>query len=146
MKRGVPIRIEVGPKDLDAQSMFVGRRDEAKSFSLPRDGAPQQLAQVLEAMQQGLYQRALEMRTQHTRVITNEKEFREFFTPKNEDSPEIHGGFALCHFHDSDVVQPLLKELKVTIRCIPRDNNDTPGRCFYTGKPAEKQAIFAKAY
>ncbi len=77
-------------------------------------------------MQQGLYQRALEMRTQHTRVITNEKEFREFFTPKNEESPEIHGGFALCHFHDSDVVQPLLKELKVTIRCIPRDHNDTP--------------------
>ena len=146
VKRGVPIRIEVGPKDLEAQSMFVGRRDEAKSFSLPRDGAPEQLAQVLEAMQRGLYQRALEMRTQHTRVITNEKDFREFFTAKNEDSPEIHGGFALCHFQDSEVVQPLLKELKVTIRCIPRDNNDTPGVCFYTGKPAEKQAIFAKAY
>ena len=146
VKRGVPIRIEIGPKDLEAQSMFVGRRDQPKSFGLPREGAAAQLATMLAEMQKSLYDRALELRKQHTRVITSEAEFRKFFTPKNEENPEIHGGFALCHFADSDVVQPLLKELKVTIRCVPRDNNDTPGTCFLTGKPAAKQAIFAKSY
>ena len=52
----------------------------------------------------------------------------------------------MCHFADEDSLETLLKELKVTIRCIPEDDNDTPGTCFHTGKPAEKQAIFAKAY
>ena len=77
-------------------------------------------------------------------VITNESDFRDFFTPSNEQ--DIHGGFAHCHFSSEDDLQPLLKELKVTIRCVPRDGNDEPGTCFFTGKPAEKVAIFAKAY
>ena len=126
--------------------MFVVRRDQPKSFSLPREGAAAQLAAILGEIQQGLFDRALELRKQHTRVIKTEQEFRAFFTPKNEENPEIHGGFAVCHFADSEVVQPLLKELKVTIRCIPRDDNDSPGTCFLTGQPAAKQAIFAKAY
>jgi prolyl-tRNA synthetase len=146
VKRGVPVRIEIGPKDLEAKSMFVGRRDQAKSFGLARENAAQELANMLADMQKSLFDRAMELRKQHTRVITSEAEFREFFTPMNEENPEIHGGFAICHFADSEVVQPLLKELKVTIRCVPRDNNETPGTCFLTGKPAAKQAIFAKSY
>jgi len=146
VKRGVPVRIEIGPKDLDAGTMFVGRRDQPKSFSMPREGAATQLAATLAEIQKSLFDRAAELRSKNTRVITNEKDFREFFTPKNEETPEIHGGFALCHFVDHEVLQPLLKELKVTIRCIPRDNNNTPGTCFYTGKPASKQALFAKSY
>jgi prolyl-tRNA synthetase len=146
VKRGVPIRIEVGPKDIDSQSMFVGRRDQAKSFGLPRAGAPQAIANMLADIQQNLFDRAKQLRSDYTRVITSEKDFREFFTPKNESNPEIHGGFAICHFADHEVLQPLLKELKVTIRCIPRENNDQPGTCFFTGKPAAKQAIFAKSY
>ncbi len=146
VKRGVPIRIEIGPKDLEAGSMFVGRRDQPKSCSLPRVGAAVALSAILGEMQQGLFDRAAEMRQQHTRVIESEAEFRAFFTPKSEENPEIHGGFAVCHFADSEVVQPLLKELKVTIRCVPRDDNESPGRCFLTGQPAAKQAIFAKSY
>jgi len=146
VKRGVPIRIEIGPKDLDAKTMFVGRRDQPKSFSMPRECANTQLAALLAEIQKSLFDRAAELRSKNTRVITNEKDFREFFTPKNEENPEIHGGFALCHFVDHEVLQPLLKELKVTIRCVPRDHNDTPGTCFFTGKPAAKQALFAKSY
>jgi prolyl-tRNA synthetase len=126
--------------------MFVGRRDQPKSFGLPRLGAPQEIANILADMQQSLFDRAKQLRSDYTRVITNEQDFREFFTPANESNPEIHGGFALCHFADHEVLQPLLKELKVTIRCIPRDNNDQPGTCFFTGKPAGKYAIFAKSY
>jgi prolyl-tRNA synthetase len=146
VKRGVPVRIEIGPKDLEAGTMFVGRRDQPKSFSMARQGAAPQLASLLAEIQKSLFDRAADLRSKNTRVITTEKDFREFFTPKNEENPEIHGGFALCHFADHEVVQPLLKELKVTIRCVPRDNNDTPGTCFLTGNPAAKHALFAKSY
>lgn len=146
VKRGVPVRVEIGPKDLESRTLFVGRRDQAKSVSLPRAGAAQTVANLLGEIQQGLFDRAVQLNRDHTRVISNERDFRDFFTPVNESAPEIHGGFAVCHFSDHEVVQPLLKELKVTIRCVPRDNNDEPGTCFLTGKPAAKHAIFAKSY
>ncbi len=60
--------------------------------------------------------------------------------------PEIHGGFAWCYFASEQAVQPLLDELKVTIRCIPLADNEQPGTCFLTGQPAAKRAVFAKAY
>lgn len=146
VKRGVPLRIEIGPKDIQSQGMFVGRRDQPKSFAVPREGAAEKLAVILGEIQQGLFESAQRLRDEHTRVITNEQDFRDFFTPKNASAPEIHGGFAICHFADHEVVQPLIKELKVTIRCVPRDNNSEPGTCFLTGKPAAQYAIFAKAY
>jgi len=80
----------------------------------------------------------------NTHDINNESEFRDFFTATNEN--EFHGGFANCHFADEQSIEPLLKELKVTIRCVPTVDNDEAGTCFSTGKPAEKKAIFAKAY
>ena len=146
VKRGVPIRLEVGPKDMEKNSVFVGRRDQPKSTGMDRADLVANISTILGEMQQGLYDRAAKLRADNTVQIDNEADFRKFFTPKNADSPEIHGGFAHCHFSDEDTLEPLLKELKVTIRCIPRDNNDTPGTCFLTGKPAEKKAIFAKAY
>ncbi|MEO1529232.1 MAG: proline--tRNA ligase [Planctomycetota bacterium] len=146
VKRGVPIRLEVGPKDMEKNSVFMGRRDQPKSVGIARDELVATIETVLGDIQQSLYDRADQLRKDNTVTIQNESEFRDYFTPKNADSPEIHGGFAVCHFADEDSLEPLLKELKVTIRCIPEDDNDTPGTCFATGKPAEKQAIFAKAY
>jgi prolyl-tRNA synthetase len=146
VKRGVPIRLEVGPKDMEKNSVFVGRRDEPKSSGMGRDELVSNIAGILDEIQQGLFDRALQLRNDNTVSITNETDFRAFFTPKNADSPEIHGGFAYCYFADEEAIDGLLKELKVTIRCIPRDNNDEPGTCFFTGKPAAKKAIFAKAY
>jgi len=84
------------------------------------------------------------MREDNSAEISNESDFRDFFASENEN--EIHGGFAHCHFASEDDLEPLLKELKVTVRCIPRDNNTDAGTCFYSGKPTEKKAIFAKAY
>ena len=146
VKRGVPIRLEVGPKDMEKNSVFVGRRDQPKSSGMGRDEFVANASSILAEMQQGLFDRALQLRKDNTVDIDNEADFRAFFTPKNADTPEIHGGFANCYFADEESIDALLKELKVTIRCIPRDNNDTPGTCFATGKPAEKKAIFAKAY
>jgi prolyl-tRNA synthetase len=146
VKRGVPLRLEIGPKDLEKNSVFLGRRDQPKSTPVERQKLVATIGDLLGEIQQSLYDRADHLRRDHTVTITNETDFRDFFTPANTESPEIHGGFAWCHFSDEASLEPLLKELKVTIRCVPRENNDTPGTCFLTGKPAEKQAIFAKAY
>ncbi|MEM0924878.1 MAG: His/Gly/Thr/Pro-type tRNA ligase C-terminal domain-containing protein, partial [Planctomycetota bacterium] len=146
VKRGVPIRLEIGPKDMEKQSVFLGRRDQAKSIPIGRSELIATAADLLGDIQQSLYDRADQLRQDNTVTITDEGDFRDFFTSKNQEDPEIHGGFAMCHFADEPSLEPLLKELKVTIRCIPSENNETPGTCFATGRPAEKQAIFAKAY
>ncbi|MCA9139498.1 MAG: proline--tRNA ligase [Planctomycetales bacterium] len=146
VKRGVPVRLEVGPKDIEKNSVFMGRRDQPKSVGMNRAELVSTIGDLLGDIQQTLYDRADQLRIDNTVTITNEADFRAYFTPKNVDSPEIHGGFAVCHFADEECIDELLKELKVTIRCVPTENNDAPGTCFATGKPAEKQAIFAKAY
>jgi prolyl-tRNA synthetase len=144
VKRGVPIRLEVGPKDIEKKSVFVGRRDQPKSTGMGRDEFVSQVGAILGEMQKSLFDRALELRKQNSVDITNESDFRDFFATTDED--QIHGGFARCYFADENELEPLLKELKVTVRCIPRDGNDQPGTCFFSGKPADKHAIFAKAY
>ncbi|MDA7874704.1 proline--tRNA ligase [Rhodopirellula sp.] len=144
VKRGVPVRLEIGPKDIQKDAVFLGRRDQPKSAPMSRGELIAGIAPLLAEMQQGLFDAAAKLRDDNSCVITNESDFRDFFTPENEQ--DIHGGFAHCHFSSEEELQPLLKELKVTIRCIPRDGNDEPGTCFLTGKPAEKKAIFAKAY
>jgi prolyl-tRNA synthetase len=144
VKRGVPIRLEVGPKDIEQNSVFMGRRDQPKSVAIGRAEFVATSANILAEMQQGLFDRATQLRDENSRTITNEADFRAFFSATNEN--EIHGGFAHCHFSDEAVLEPLLKELKVTIRCVPRADNDEPGKCFYSGQPAKKKAIFAKAY
>jgi len=144
VKRGVPIRLEIGPKDIEKNSVFLGRRDQPKSQGIGRDELIATIGKILSEMQQSLFDNAKKMREDNSAEITNESDFRDFFVCKNEN--EIHGGFAHCHFANEDDLEPLLKELKVTVRCIPRDNNTEAGNCFYSGKPAEKKAIFAKAY
>lgn len=146
VKRGVPIRLEIGPKDLANQAAFLGRRDTGESRSIARAELVATLPALLEEIQRNLFQRALDYREANTRPIHTEKEFREFFTPANEAEPEIHGGFALCHFSSEEALEPLLKELKVTPRCIPLHDNDAAGTCFLTGQKASKKAVFAKAY
>ena len=144
VKRGVPIRLEVGPKDMAKGSVFCGIRNQPKSFGVEREEIIATIGQKLETLQQELFDAALELRESNTVTIDNEKDFRKYF--KSSDEKKIDGGFAICYFADEESLQPLLKELKVTIRCVPRDDNDTPGTCFATGKPAAKKAIFAKAY
>ncbi|MEM7560928.1 MAG: His/Gly/Thr/Pro-type tRNA ligase C-terminal domain-containing protein, partial [Planctomycetota bacterium] len=146
VKRGVPVRIEVGPKDIAKDAVFMARRDTGEQSSVPRAELISEATNILGSIQDNLFQRALKMREENTTEITNEADFRAYFTPKDAKNPEVHGGFAHCYFSSEEEVQPLLNELKVTIRNIPLENNDEPGTCFLTGKPAEKKAVFAKAY
>ena len=146
VKRGVPLRVEIGPRDIAKNGVFLGRRDSGEKRALDRRELVQTAGAILDEMQNNLYQRALALRTAHTRSIRSADEFREFFTPKNPDQPEIHGGFAVCHWAEDESVDRLLADLKVTIRCIPHQAEPEPGQCIFTGKPSVGRAIFAKAY
>ncbi len=146
VKRGVPLRIEVGPKDIAKDSVFVARRDTGEQTSMERSALVAGIADLLQSMQDNLFSRALKMRQENTVEIKTEREFRAYFTPKNADSPELHGGFAMCYFSSEEELTNLLGELKVTIRCMPIADNDEPGECFLTGKPSTRRAVFAKAY
>jgi prolyl-tRNA synthetase len=144
VKRGVPIRLEVGPKDIEKDSVFFARRDQPKSQPMARAELVSGIGNLLAEMQAALYDRALKLRNENTVSISTVEEFRKYFA--NDDENAIHGGFAYAYFADEKEIEPLLKELKVTIRCIPRENNETPGTCFFSGKPVAKKAIFAKSY
>ncbi len=151
IKKGVPVRIEIGPRDLEKGSVAVVRRDKGpkdKAF-LPTDEAVAGIVDTLQDIQDNLLARAREFRDSHLVEISSMDEFRKFFTPENSDKPEIHGGFALVPWGGTaEDEEALQKELKVTVRCIPDDATlrGEAGTCIYTGKPAEGRVIFAKSY
>ncbi len=146
VKRGVPIRVEVGPRDIGQNKVFVGRRDQEKSAGMDRSEFVAKVGNIMQEIQDGLFARALELRTANTRNIDSLDEFRKYFTPVNEERPEIHGGFAMSHFVDCEEADQICKDLKVTNRCIPLDGDDEPGKCIFTGRESKKRGVFAKAY
>lgn len=101
---------------------------------------------MLQTIQDNLFQRALAMQKANTVELESETEFRDFFQPDDEQGRSTGGGFALCWFESEEAVQPLLDELKVSIRCIPLGTPPGEGKCFLTGQPTKTQAIFAKSY
>lgn len=148
IKRGVPVRLEVGPRDVANAAVFMGRRDRTPKDkqSVPRSELLGRITSILDEMQTGLYERALSYQREHTREITDRRELDHWFTPKNEDKPEIHGGFALCPFVDDPKVGEILKEMKMSVRCLPMHQEARPGKCLFTGLPTQRWAILAKAY
>ncbi len=149
IKKGVPIRIEVGPRDLESQSVMLARRDKAhkEKQQISTQQLPQEVIHILEEMQQTYYRQALEYRDTHIyRNIESFDQLRRFFTPKNEEKPEIHGGFVLAKWCGDPTTEEMLAELKVTIRCLPMQQSGTRGRCVLTGQEATLDAIFAKSY
>ncbi len=148
IKKGVPIRVEIGPRDLEKNSVEVSRRDQAikskESMSIQEfaAGAPE----ILMSIQQNLYDRAKKFQEANTRVIESKKEFYDFFTARNANKPEIHGGFALAHWNGSHEVEEQIKnDLKVTIRVIPCGDGE-PGHCIFTGAPSRQRVVWAKSY
>lgn len=149
IKKGVPVRLEVGPRDIDAQKVMMGRRDRPhKDKELVGIGnIGDYITDILDEIQKGYFQQAREHRNAHLRSdITTFDEFQAFFTPKNSEKPEIHGGFVRAKWCGERESEKLLDPLKVTIRCLPLDQTGSEGRCVLTGKPATIDAIFAKAY
>lgn len=149
IKKGVPLRIEVGPRDVEAQVAMVARRDqphkEKQKIGLLE--LAQKVPTILEEIQQNYYNQCLKYRDEN--LVTSLKtfeEFKKFFTPKNSEKPEIHGGFVLAKWCGDAETEKMLDELKVTIRCLPLKQSGTQGHCILTGKPATLEAVFAKSY
>ncbi len=148
IKKGIPVRAEVGPRDMEQRAVFVGRRDHGpkEKQAIPRDEFIGTIGAILDDIQDNLLARARAHRDEHSREITSEAEFLEFFTPQNKEDPEIHGGFAIMGFCcDPELEERIAKEHKVTVRCIPiaTENEEVP--CVFTGKPG-KRVVFAKSY
>lgn len=149
IKKGIPLRVEIGPRDLESGSVFVGRRDRGpkEKESIPAGTFVETAATLLQSIQDNIYEKAKAFVKENTKVIDSKEAFYDYFTPSNEAKPEIHGGFALAHWNGSSQVEEQIKaDLKVTIRCIPFTENPEPGTCIFTGEPSKQRVIFAKSY
>ena len=150
IKKGVPVRIELGPRDITSRSLAVSRRDQGPKGKeiISKEDFLQNVTDLLQDIQDSLLARATALREAHTHKLETLEEFKAFFTPKNADKPESHGGFALMHWAGSNEDEDnLAKEMKVIIRCIPMgDEYAEEGICFLTGKPSARRVVFAKSY
>ena len=144
IKKGVPLRIEMGPRDITSRSVAVCRRDQgpkAKEF-VPKEDFLQNVTELLQEIQDSLLKRATDMRDANMKKLETLEEFQAFFA---EEGP---GGFALMHWAGSNEEEDkIAKDMKVTIRCVPlSDEFAEEGKCFLTGKPSQKRVVFAKSY
>ena len=147
VRKGVPVRVEIGPREVEQDAVFVGRRDKSpkERSTLPRERFLDQISQILDEIHAGLYAKALSYRNEHTRPIGDRKEFYDFFAEMGENS--ISGGFALSPWCGSEKCEEQIKnDLAVTIRCIPFDVEPGEGRCICCGGKSEQAVIYAKAY
>jgi prolyl-tRNA synthetase len=147
VKRGVPLRLEIGPRDIASGELQASRRDSAdRGPKLSREKLVAGIGGMLGEIQKSLYDRAAKAREAASVRIDSLAEFEKFFTPKNAENPEIHGGLAYCHFVESPEMDEKLKALKATIRCVSIDATEEPGKCLFTGRPGTKRGVFAKGY
>jgi len=149
IKKGIPVRIEIGPRDIENGTTAIARRDKGpkeKTF-VPQTDLPARLPAMLDEIQATLLARATTFLDAQTQHIDSKDDFYAYFTPQNASKPEPHGGFALAHWNGSPEVEAQIKaDLKVTIRCIPFHGDKTPGTCPFTGEPSPQRVIWAKSY
>jgi prolyl-tRNA synthetase len=139
--RGVPVRMEIGPRDVQNNSVVLVRRDNRSKEVVSVDSLEARLPVLLEEVQQALFQRALEFREQNTYYTDSYEEFKQIMAEKR--------GFVRVKWaEDSEAELAIKEETKATLRVIPFDQPEggVHGKCFYTGKPATCEAIFARAY
>jgi prolyl-tRNA synthetase len=142
VKKGVPIRLEIGAKECDANSVFMGRRDKEYKDRVvtARQDFVASMPAILQEIQDTLFSRAKKFQEDNTREINSKAEFDQFFTTGD-------GGFALAHWNgDADVEAKIKKELNVTIRCIPNIAEPVAGVCIFSGEKSLQRVVFAKSY
>jgi prolyl-tRNA synthetase len=140
--RGIPVRVEIGPKDIEKGACVVARRDipgkEGKTMGIPLDGAPQYIDQLLRTIQKNLFDRALANRDKTTRTATSYDQFKQMI-----EEP----GFIFAHWDGTRATEDKIQEeTKATIRCIPFNGPKEPGQCMVTGAPSERMVLFARSY
>ena len=137
--KGVPVRIAVGPKDLENGTFEVARRDTLSKEVVAKDGIVAYINDLLETIQNDLFQRALDYRQNHITEVNSFEEFKEVLENK--------GGFLSAHWDGTPETEEKIKDLtKATIRCIPLDRVDEQGKCIFTGAESAGRVLFAKAY
>lgn len=136
--KGVPVRLAVGARDLENNTVEIARRDTMTKETVSMDGIEDIITNLLEEIQSNIYKKALDFRLANTREVNSYDEFKE----------EIKkGGFLLCHWDGTPETEEKIKnDTKATIRCIPFDGDHTPGTCMVTGKPSKQRVIFSIAY
>lgn len=136
--KGVPVRLVIGPKDLEENTAEVMRRDTLRKETVSLDGIVDYVANLLEDIQNNIYTKARNFRDSHIFEANSYDEFKELIEK---------GGFVLAHWDGTTETEERVKEeTKATIRCIPLDGDTTPGTCIFTGKPSERRVIFARNY
>jgi prolyl-tRNA synthetase len=137
--KGVPVRVAMGPRDLENNTVEIARRDTLEKMMLNFDDAQATIEQLLIDIQQNLYDRSLKYRTANTREVNSWNEFVEVL--------ERDGGFLSAHWDGTAETEEYIKQkTKATIRCIPLDGILESGQCVLTGKPSAQRVLFAKAY
>lgn len=137
--KGVPVRLAIGPRDLENHTVEAARRDTKEKQVWPVDGLEKRIESLLEDIQQSIYNKALAFREKNTYRVDDYKTFR--------DVIENKGGFVYAHWDGTAETEQLIKEeTKATVRCIPVDNPKEEGKCIRTGKPSRERVIFAIAY
>ena len=136
--KGVPLRIEVGLRDIENANIVVARRDSNEKIILSNKNAVNQIIDLLEEIQKGLFDQAKKFRDENTHTISSYDELKQIIE---------EGGFVRCGWDGTDETEAKVKEeTKATIRCIPMDENPNELLCVYSGKPAKHEVIYAKAY
>lgn len=138
-KKGIPVRIAIGARDLENNVAEVARRDEKTKESVSLDNIAQHVQQLLEDIQQNIYNKAKAYQQEH---ITNADNWDDFVKLLDDKA-----GFIAAHWDGTAETEEKIKELtKATIRCIPLDNKQEDGQCILTGKPSVQRVLFARAY
>lgn len=136
--KGVPVRLALGARDLENGTIEVMRRDTLEKFEKPLAGIADYCRDLLEEIQQNIYNKALKHREEMTYTVDTYDEFKEQIEK---------GGFILAHWDGTTETEEKIKaETKATIRCIPLNGDTTPGVCMVTGRPSKQRVIFARNY
>jgi prolyl-tRNA synthetase len=137
--KGVPVRLTIGPRDIEKGTVEVARRDTLEKSIVPISEITRHLPELLEDIQQNLFSRNLQFREQNTFTVNTWEEF--------VDVIEHKGGFAYAHWDGTQETEEKIKEkTKATIRVIPMDNPKEDGLCVFSGKPSAERVLFARAY
>jgi prolyl-tRNA synthetase len=137
--KGVPVRIAMGMRDFENGTIEVARRDTMEKQTVElNDQTDEFIKNLLDDIQQNIYQKALNFRIENTKKVDNWEDFKKQIE---------EGGFLLCHWDGTSETEEKIKEsTKATIRCIPLDAVEEDGKCVYTGNPSKQRVIFARAY
>lgn len=137
--KGVPLRIAIGPKDLEKKSVELARRDTLSKTFVPQDELATLIPELLNEIQETLFTKAKDFRNDHVTEVNDFDEFKEVLKTK--------GGFISAHWDGTSETEDQIKKLtKATIRCIPYDSELQNGSCVFSGNPSSQRVLFAKAY